>query len=202
MSENTVPNENTPPEAADEASVTLERPVRHIRQPYIHKNARLLLLCLTALAGTALGAVTAPEGIVCVLTGHGSFFECLLARLLCSGTALVFVYIAGLFAAGGMIVWLAPLFSGLGMGLSVSCVFAAGFSEGLWLIPLAAAYPLLTVFAANTSANLSELIAHFITSKKSSIIMSESAMREYTLKFFAYLMILLALSAAEAAIKL
>ena len=201
MTENTVLSEQSPPAEETESAVSLERPARHIRQPFIHKNARLLLLCLAALIGAVLGAVTAPDGITCALTRHGNFRECFSSRLICSGAVLVFEYISGFFAAGGMIVWLAPLFSGLGAGLSLACVFAADPLDCLWLIPIAAAYPLLAAFAANTSANLSGLIAHFVTSKKSSIIMSDSAVRGYTLSFIAYLIILLAFSAAEAALK-
>lgn len=202
MNENNILPEETPPAAESEPSVTLERPTRHIRQPFIHKNARLILLCLAALAGTVIGALTITGGITCALTQRGSFWECFAARLICSGTVLVFEYITGFFAAGGMIVWLAPLFSGLGAGLSLACVFGADPLGSLWLIPIAAAYPLITAFAANTSADLSALIAHFITSKKSSIIMSDAAVRGYTLSFIAYLIILLAFSAAEAALKL
>lgn len=201
MTDNTAAREDS---AAEESlpAVSLERPARHIRRPFFHKNAGLILLCLAALAGTALGAVAAPTNVSCALTRTGDFWECFAARLICSGSVLILEYITGFFAAGGMIVWLAPLFSGLGAGLSLACVFCADPFESLWLIPIAAAYPLLTAFAAKTSADFSELIANFITCKKSSIIMSDSAARGYTLSFIVYMMILLAFSAAEAALKL
>lgn len=199
MNDNTVMTENTEPEA--ENSVTLERPARHIRQPFVHRNLRLILLCIAAMFGAAAGAFFAPDNAVCVLTRRGGFAECFLARLVCSGSVLALEYAAGFFAAGGFFVWIAPLFSGLGAGLSVACAAGSG-APNFALIAIAAAYPLITAFAANTSANLSELIAHFISSKKSSIIMSESAVRGYTLSFIFYLMILLAFSAAEAALKL
>ena len=183
--------------------------VRRARSPFLRRHGRLLMMLALTAAGIALGAavMALPQrgdlSAAAIASTEGSFLRLMLLRLLQTGAILAAEYTVGYFALGGWLVWAAPLTAGLGTGLSAAYMCASG-EAGLMLllIPSAVGGAALCGFAANASAEFSELLLRLVTGNKNSIVMTGSSSRAYTLRFGVYLSILLGLSIYEAAIKL
>ncbi len=181
----------------------------HIRSPFMKRHGRLLGMLAAAAIGIMLGAAVAvlPErgdlSAAAIARTDGSFLHLMLLRLIQTGVILAAEYIAGYFALGNWLVWTAPLISGLGTGLSAAYMCISGDTALLvLLLPSTVGSAALCGFGANASAEFSELLLRLVSGNKNSIVMAGSSSRAYTLRFGAYLAILLGLSIYEAVIKL
>ncbi len=174
--------------------------------PVRSPNSRLLLCIAAAVAGVVGGAVIAAaypiegaELAETVADTTGGFWGILLNRVFQSGAFLIAAYLLGFFAAGGFLSWIIPLVCGLGTGLSAAGLF---MSDGrLWLLLPLAVCCVVVVAASYASGEFSSLIMRLVSSK-GEVISSGSSAERYTLRFGVYLMIVLAMAIAEAAIKL
>ncbi len=176
---------------------------RAVRRAY-RDSTRPFVCALSAAVGIIAGVVIAlffPQNgfdiTQSVTAQSGSFGELLLQRLLHTGGFLLAEYALGYFAAGSAVVWLVPLFFGLGAGLSTAGICVAGGSALVILPQLA--YTLLLVAAAGTSGELSAMLLRLVSGESSSVVTRGRASHRYDLQFGAYLLAMLAVAIAEAA---
>lgn len=167
-----------------------------------------LLFCIAAgIAGMALGALVAvlfPDGNAdlsgsLTVSSEGGFLMILFRRIIQCGAFLLAEFVIGYFAAGGWIVWLAPLIYGLGAGLSAAAVFIVGQAQ--WMCVFCVLYTAVICFAAKGSWEFSALLMRLISGRGEMYASGGSSSAQYTLRFGGYLILLLALALAEAGIK-
>lgn len=194
-----LPPENIP-ETADAAAPTAaaeetDKPVRRVRQPLLRRRGNLLLMGLASVCGAVCGGVMIFGGVdipalsrAFVLQAEGSFLSFFLSRFIYGGIFLLAEYILGYFALGEWLVWAVPLCCGTGTALTLAV--SADGASGWLLLPSAAFTTVLAVFGANTSGDMSALLLRMATGKNRSYIMSESAAKDYTLRFLGYLVLL------------
>lgn len=130
---------------------------------------------------------------------EGGFMGALLRRLSQVGIFLLGEYICGYFAAGGMIVWLAPFVFGLGAGLSSAGICAAGGSA--WVILPNLLYTVTLTVGANASAEFSQLLLSLVEGKSSSVVVRGNTAGAYNLRFGILLIFILTAALIEAAFK-
>lgn len=109
----------------------LPKEYSHVRSPELRRGAAKILMSLAAVLGTA-------AGITAVLTGifgesaakllserlSGGFVEVFGTRLLINASCLAAEFFLGFFALGDILVWIVPLFLGLGAGLTLSAAWS------------------------------------------------------------------------------
>lgn len=193
MPEN-APKSKEPPASAAEAGIS-DKPVHRVRQPLLRRRGNLLLMGLASVCGAVCGGVMIFGGadfsaLSGALTfGDGSsFLSFFLCRFIYGGAFLLAEYILGYFALGEWLVWAVPLCCGMGTALTLAS--GAQGASGWLLLPSAAITAVLAAFGANTSGDMSALLLRIASGKRESFVMSESAVREYTLHFLGYLIIL------------
>ena len=123
----------------------------------------------------------------------------LLRRMAHCGAFLIAEYITGYFAAGGLLVWLAPFVYGLGAGLSAASALMLG-GEPLPVI-FCAAYAAVIVHGANASGEFSSLLLRLVSGRGGSVVTDGAAAYHFTLRFCLYLALLFALAMTEAGIR-
>ena len=197
------------PEAVKPIAEEPQDKPQRVYSPFAKRHSRLLCMLAAAALGIVLGAavIALPQradlSAIAALKTDGSFLELMLLRIVQTGAILTLEYAVGYFALGSWLVWAAPLISGLGAGLSAAYMCSSGSLHlFLLLIPSVLGSAALCSFGANASSELSELLLRLVSGNKNSIVMTGSSSRAYTLRFGAYLAILLVLSIYEAAVKL
>lgn len=172
-------------------SVTDEEPAlsaeySHVRSPELRRGAAKILMSFSAILGTA-------AGIIAVLTGiFGESAEKLLAerfsggfravfgtRLAINAFSLMAEYLLGFFALGDILVWIIPLFLGLGTGLTLSAAWSGA------LLPSALGTLVCGIIGAALSSEFSEELRGFAngTCRQS----DNSPAKRLTLRFLALL---------------
>ncbi len=212
----TVPYSPNSPDAPDVPNVPDEPNVptdehtavaRH-RHPVVKRERRLLSMLLWGGAGMIVGAavLALPQrGDLSMITAAGtdsSFLSLMLERLIQTGLLLLAAYVTGYFALGNYVAWLVPFVSGLGAGLTAAYLITEDVQSALLLSPSVVGAVVLCSFAANASGELSDLLLKMVTGSKNSIVITGCTSRAYTLRYAAYLAILLLLSIYEAVIKM
>ncbi|MBE6889777.1 MAG: hypothetical protein E7485_07180 [Ruminococcaceae bacterium] len=180
----------------------LDHSVRHSRTEH-----RLYGYAAAAFFGIVIGVmialffplVGADPSLSVAAESDSGFMEALLRRLSQVGMFLLCEYICGYFAAGGMIVWLAPFIFGLGAGLSSAGICAAGGSA--WVILPNLIYTATLTVGANASAEFSQLLLSLIEGKSSSVVLRGNTAGAYNLRFGVLLIFILAVALIEAAFK-
>lgn len=134
----------------------------HVRSPELRRGAAKILMSFSAILGTA-------AGIIAVLTGiFGENAAKLLSERFSSGFQAVFTtkfpiysccllteYFLGFFALGDILVWLVPLFLGLGAGLTLSAAWSGA------LLPSALAAIICGIIGGALSSDFSEELRSF-----------------------------------------
>lgn len=195
-----VPHEPTT-EAADEPprSRTAQRAVRRSRIPFFQLFA--------VLAGSAAGvffALSAPDGTDfshSILCTDGEFLPLLLQRLVWGGCFLLAEYVLGYFALGGAVVWAVPFICGLGTGAALCGAFSLHGIGSLKLLPTCAGICVAVILGAGTSGMMSSQLLRLISTDKNSIVATDPAAGEYTLRFLVYFTILSICAVAESALR-
>ena len=153
--------------------------------------AGIIIALAFPLHGSDFSAIAAPSDI--------GFAEAFFERLRQCGIFLLAAYLLGYFAAGGVIVWLVPLVYGMGAGLSCAGGIAAGSSVAVvipWVVCL-----VLVVKASAASWEFSSVLLRLVSGRSGSVITRGSAAYSYNLCFGVYMLLLLAISIAEAAVR-
>lgn len=201
------PKQEEKTSADENPAADSDKPVHHVRAPLLRRRGNVLLMGLAAVCGAACGGAMAFGGTdlsgvsaALPMQTEGSFLMLFLGRLIYGGVFLLAEYILGYFALGEWLVWAVPLCCGMGSALTMA---SAGTDySALLLLPSASITLALTVFGANTSGELSSLLLRLASGKSSSVVMTNSAAKDYTLRFMAYLAVLAAAGIYEAAVKL
>ncbi len=172
-----------------------DKPARRVRQPLLRRRGNLLLMGLASVCGAVCGGVMMFTGAdfsalsqAFVLQAEGSFLSYFLSRVIYGGIFLLAEYILGYFALGEWLVWAVPMCCGTGAALTLAA--SAEGAAGWLLLPSAAMTMVVAVFGANTSGDMSALLLRIATGKNGNFVMSESAARDYTLRFLGYAVLL------------
>lgn len=195
------------PTSTDEPIDSHTAVARH-RHPVVKRERRLLSMLLWGVAGMVVGAavLALPQrGDLSMITAAGtdsSFLSLMLGRLIQTGLLLLAAYVTGYFALGNYVAWTVPFVSGLGAGLTTAYLVTANVQSALLLSPSVVGAVVLCGFAANASGELSDLLLKMVTGNKNSIVIAGCTSKAYTLRYAAYLAILLLLSIYEAVIKM
>ena len=136
-----------------------------------------------------------------ILCADGEFLPLLLQRLLWGGCFLLAEYVLGYFALGRALVWAAPLVCGLGTGAALSGAFTLGGIGSLKLLPTCLGICLAVILGAGTSGMMSSQLLRLISTDKNSIVATDPAAGEYTLRFLVYFTILSVCAVAESALR-
>lgn len=200
------PSEQQQKECPDPAAQATLHPHRARRVPSVRRG-RLLIYALASAAGIAAGAAAAylsplsAESFshALVMSEDGGFMGMLLRRMGQCGAFLAVEYIVGYFAAGGMLVWLAPLVYALGTGLSAAGAVMLG--GDLMSVVFSVIYTAVLICAADTSGEFSSLLLRLVSGRNTSVITDGAAAYHYTLKFSMYAGLLLLFAITEAGIR-
>ncbi len=148
---------DTVPESSEEP-----KEYTHVRSPELKKRAEKIFMTAVSLLGTAAAALAAVTGVfgekpAAALyekysAGFGGVFS---GELLINCGCLAAEFILGFFAFGDLLVWLVPLFLGLGTGLT----FVSFWQPSL--LPSAAAVLLCGSFGAAFSSEFSVMLRDF-----------------------------------------
>ena len=169
-----------------------------------HRHTALVLFSLAAAAGIAAGAAVSRfspmsaesfSASLC-MSEQGGFSGILLRRMAQCCAFLLAEYIIGFFAAGGLLVWLAPFVCALGTGLSAAGAVSLG-AEPLPII-FGFIYTAVIVFGAAASCEFSALLLRLVSGGRGSIVTDGSSAYHYTMRFILYLGIIFALAIIEA----
>lgn len=203
------PTTFTPAEAPKEspAEITEEPPRSRTAQRAVRRSGIPIFQIFAAIMGTAAGvffALSAPAGTdftESILCADGEFLPLLLQRLLWGGCFLLAEYVLGYFALGRALVWAAPLVCGLGTGAALSGAFTLGGIGSLKLLPTCLGICLAVILGAGTSGMMSSQLLRLISTDKNSIVATDPAAGEYTLRFLVYFTILSVCAVAESALR-
>ncbi len=183
--------EPVPTEAAEET----DKPVRRVRQPLLRRRGNLLLMGLASVCGAVCGAVMIFGGAdfsalsqAFIMKAEGSFLSFFLSRFIYGGIFLLAEYVLGYFALGEWVVWTVPLCCGMGTALNLAA--SAEGASGWLLLPSAAMTSALAAFGADASGDMSALLLRIAAGKSGNYVMSESAAKDYTVRFLGYVVIL------------
>lgn len=153
------------PEAVSEAPEMSEE-YTHVRSPELNRNAQKILMTAVAVIGTAAGAVAALTGAfgenpAKLLTERFSagFWNVFSGRFLINAGCLAAEFLLAFFALGDLLVWIVPLFLGLGTGLTFASIQHAAF------LPSSAAVLLCGGFGAAFSSCFSTELRFFAGGK-------------------------------------
>lgn len=153
------------PEAVSDAPEMSEE-YTHVRSPEISRNAQKILMTGIAVAGTAAGAVAALSGAFgenpaerLAQRFSAGFWNVFSGRFLINAGALAAEFLLAFFALGDLLVWVVPLFLGLGTGLTFASIQHAA------LLPSAAAVLLCGGFGAAFSSCFSAELRFFAGGK-------------------------------------
>ena len=153
------------PEAVSEAPEISEE-YTHIRSPEISRNSQKILMTGIAVAGTAAGAVAALSGAFGENPAErlaerfsAGFWSVFSGRFLINTGCLAVEFLFAFFALGDLLVWVVPLFLGLGTGLTFASIQHAA------LLPSAAAVILCGGFGAAFSSCFSTELRFFAGGK-------------------------------------
>lgn len=153
----------------------------------------IILALIGIAAGAAVQVLYPLEGAMIASQG-GSFLAVLTDRLFQCGGFLLAEYLLGYFAAGGLLVWMLPPIYGLGAGLiSAASVMAGSY---LNVIPICI-YAVVVALAASRSAEFSSLLLSVATGK-GGVLTDGSVGSSYTIRFFFYILAILAAAIPEA----
>ncbi len=174
---------------------------RHIRSPFIKRKGGLIMMMLFAVIGTVLGALLYRGA---VYRADSSFLEMFLGGALPGIALLLAEYICGYFALGGLILWVIPLMGGLsaGINLSIALQYVKVSTDFLFALPIVLGTVTAVTFGADEARNFSKQILRIISGRKNSIVMTDYAAGNYTLRFGVFLTILLVGAIADAVIRL
>ena len=185
-------------DASEELSEDNAPPIssRHKRNDYDTGAAGYLLLAiLGAAAGVAVALLYPVKGGV-ILPESKAFLEALTDRLLQCGGFLLAEYLLGYFAAGALLVWMIPPIYGLGAGLTAAAYAMSGsYLNALTL----AVYTIVISAAAHRSAEFSSMLLSVATGR-SGVLTDGTVGSSYTVRFFFYLLAVLAAAIPEALI--
>lgn len=138
----------------------------HVRSPEISRNSQKILMTTVAVIGTAAGAVAALTGAFGEnpaerLTERFSagFWSVFSGRFLINAGCLAAEFLLAFFALGDLLVWVVPLFLGLGTGLTFASIQHAA------LLPSTAAVLLCGGFGAAFSSCFSAELRFFAGGK-------------------------------------
>lgn len=172
-----------------------DKPVRRVRQPLLHQRGNMLLMGLASVCGAVCGAVMIFGGAdfsalsqAFTLKAEGSFLIFFLSRFIYGGIFLLAEYILGYFALGEWVVWTVPLCCGMGTALNLAA--SAEGASGWLLLPSAAITVALAAFGADASGDMSALLLRIAAGKSGSFLTSESAAKNYSIRFLGYMVIL------------
>lgn len=164
----------------------LPKEYSHVRSPELRRGAAKILMSLSGIFGTI-------AGITAVLTGvfgetaskvlserfSGGFREVFGTKLLINAGCLAAEFLLGFFALGDIMVWVIPLFIGLGAGLTLTAAWSGA------LLPSAAAGLVCGIIGAALSSEFSEELRGFAngTCRRS----DASPAKRFALRFLALL---------------
>lgn len=193
------------PEAAEDTGPIIAEPYHSAHRS--RTEHRLYGYAAAAFFGIVIGVMIvlffplsgADPTLSVTAEAEGGFMGALLRRLSQVGVFCFAEYICGYFAAGGIIVWLAPFIFGLGAGLSCAGICAAGGSA--WVILPNLIYTAVLTLGANTSAEFSQLLLSLIEGKNSSVVVRSNTAGAYNLRFGVLLISILTAALIEAAFK-
>lgn len=153
------------PEAVSEAAEVPGEYTR-TRAPELNKNAQKILMTATAVIGAAAGAVAALTGAFGENPAEAlserfsaGFWQVFSGRFLINAACLAAELLLAFFALGDLLVWLVPLFLGLGAGLTFASIQHAA------LLPSTAAVLLCGGFGAAFSSCFSAELRSFAGGK-------------------------------------
>lgn len=182
-----------PPE--EEAAAEYPR-YSHVRSPEIRRNGFVILMAISAVVGAAGGAVLAFsknadfEALKAISgTLDGEFGRIFLQRALIGAAFLLAEYLLGFFALGDFLVWSAPMFYGMGLGLRLA-------ASGKWiLLPSAIISLAAAVFGAAVSASFSQTLFRLL--RGGTVYLDSSPRKNLTLCFLGLLALVIASSIYE-----
>lgn len=95
----------------------------HIRHPKAHRSGTFIVMAVAAVCGVAGGIVVSANGSfseAVSVVAEKPFGEIFLMRLAFGAALLAVEFVLGFFALGDLLVWVVPLFAGLGAGFRIA----------------------------------------------------------------------------------
>ncbi len=171
------------------------------------RNARLIAYFAAAVIGIAAGAAVgfvqplSSESFShsLVMSEQGGFVGMLLRRMLQCGAFLTVEYIVGYFAAGGWLVWIAPMVFGLGTGLSAAGAVLLG--GGAAAVVFCVLYTAVIVMGADCSGGFSALLLRLVSCGGGGVVTDGTAAHTYTMQFCFYMGAVFFLAIAESCLR-
>lgn len=167
-----------------------DKPATHIRTPGMHRNASKIVMLISALCGAAAGVLLHFVRGFEIAPASADFSRVFIARLLAGAAFLSGEYVLGFFAIGDMLVWILPLWYGMGLGLR------AASADNFKLIPCTVIALAAAAFAAAASADFSQTLMRL--SNGGTVYLEASPRQSYALKFLGFFIVMIAAALLEA----
>ncbi len=173
----------------------------HVRSPFIKRKSGLIMMMFFAVLGTVLGALLYQGA---VHRPASTFLEMFLSSFIPGFVLLLTEYICGYFALAGMLLWIVPMIGGLsaGINLTMALQYLKVSTDFLFALPSVLGTITAVTFGADEAQSFSKQILRIVSGNKNSIVMTDSAAGNYTLRFGILLTILFAGSIADAVIRI
>ena len=164
----------------------LPKEYSHVRSPELRRGAAKIVMTLAAVLGTAAGVTAVLTGVFGETASNllserfsGGFREVFGTKLLINAGCLAAEFLLGFFALGDILVWVIPLFIGLGAGLTLTAAWSGA------LLPSALGTIVCGIIGAALSSEFSEELRGFAngTCRRS----NDSPAKRFALRFLALL---------------